>query len=62
MNSISVRSPAGEIIGGRTWRRRHGLQTLGDLVLDYRARRFLRPGALVPIPEDRLPGFRGAAT
>lgn len=41
--------------GGRAWRRLRGLETISDLARRYRARRFTRPGALCPLPEDLLP-------
>lgn len=41
--------------GGLRWRREHGLLTLRDLVNEYNRRRFIRPGALFPLPEDLLP-------
>jgi len=41
------------VVGGYPWRRERGLETLGD-----RALRFLRPGCLVPLPEDLLPRRR----
>lgn len=44
--------------GGRAWRKDHGLETIGDKVAEYLARRFLRPGALHPLPEDVTPGWR----
>lgn len=46
------------LAGGYAWRRARGLETLGDLARRYRAVRFLRPGALVPLPEDLLPRWR----
>lgn len=45
-------------VGGPAWRRQHGLQTWQELALDYAARRFVRAGALVALPEDMLPGWR----
>jgi hypothetical protein len=47
--------------GGRAWRKAHGLETIADLVSEYLARRFLRHGALHPLPEDLAPGWRELA-
>jgi len=46
-------------IGGLRWRREHGLLTTRDLVSQYIRRRFVRPGALHPLPEDLLPQWGG---
>jgi hypothetical protein len=45
-------------VGGPSWRRQHGLLTWRDMALEYSARRFIRPGALMPLPEDLLPAWR----
>lgn len=45
-------------IGGRAWRKANGLETIADKVNEYLARRFLRPGAMFPMPEDLAPGWR----
>jgi hypothetical protein len=45
-------------VGGPAWRRRHKLMNWRDLARDYAERRFVRPGALVPLPEDLIPGWR----
>lgn len=45
-------------LGGPAWRRQHGLLTWRELAREYAERRFIRPGALVPLPEDLIPGWR----
>jgi len=45
-------------VGGYLWRKARGLLTLGDLAGIYRAQRFLRPGYVIPLPEDRVPAWR----
>jgi hypothetical protein len=45
-------------VGGPWWRRQHGLLTWRELAREYAERRFIRPGALVPLPEDLIPGWR----
>jgi len=44
--------------GGPAWRRSQGLQHWTELAREYASRRFIRAGALVPLPEDLLPGWR----
>ena len=44
--------------GGPAWRRAKGLQTWRELAREYAERRFIRPGSLVALPEDLLPGWR----
>ena len=44
--------------GAYPWRKSQSPLTLHDLARIYRAMRFLRPGALVPLPEDLLPQYR----
>ena len=48
-----------EVIGGRTWRRRNGLETIGDRVLRWRAARYTPPGCLCPLPDSLLPRWQG---
>jgi hypothetical protein len=41
-------------IGSYAWRRARGLETWRDLSRRWRAVRFVRPGAMVPLPEDLI--------
>jgi len=40
--------------GGPAWRRKNGLQHWRELAAEYAAQRYIRPDALVPLPEDVL--------
>jgi len=47
--------------GGRAWRKAHGLETIADKVAEYLSRRFVRPDAVFPLPEDICRGWREVA-